>query len=395
MSTTFKVGLLVESSRAYGRGVLRGIAAFARAAGNWSIYHQEQLLGGDAPAWLKRWPGDGIIARVETSALARRLNRSRLPAVDLIGRHAMAGIPVVESDDRAVMRMAVDHLRDRGFREIAYCGFAGAQYSDRRQQFFLETLAATSSSIHVYEDGSKPAAADLTTMAIEAAGLAHDRPLAKWLQSLPKPVGIVTCNDVRGLQVLNVCREHQIAVPDDVAVIGVDNDDVLCELAGPPMTSVEQDTEQIGYRAAAMLQRMMQGEQHPEIEPPIAPLRVVVRASTDVFALDDRVVASALRFIREHACDGIAVADVARHVGISRTSLERRMQRRLGRSPLEEINRVRLQRIKQLLTETDYTLPAIADLAGFAYSEYMIAFFRHHTNQTPGHFRAAKVKGRR
>jgi LacI family transcriptional regulator len=391
MASSFKVGLLVESSRAYGRGVLRGIASFARASANWSIYHQEQLLGGDAPTWLRRWAGDGIIARVETSQLARRLARARLPAVDLIGRFPLSRIPVVVSDDRAVMRMAIDHLRDRGFRTIAYCGFAGAHYSERRERFFVETLAGGTASVHVFEESQKLRPTDLTTMAVEAAGLANDRSLWGWLQSLPKPVGIVACNDIRGLQVLNVCREHHVAVPDDVAVIGVDNDDVLCELAGPSMTSVEQDTEQIGYRAAALLQRMMQGEYENDAPAPVAPLRVVVRASTDVFALDDRVVALALRFIRERACDGIGVADVARHVRISRTSLERRMQRRLGRSPLEEINRVRLARIKQLLLETDYTLPEIADLAGFAYSEYMIAFFRRHMNTTPGQYRTAKI----
>jgi LacI family transcriptional regulator len=391
MAANYKVGLLVESSRAYGRGVLRGIAAYARAAGNWSIYHQEQLLGGDAPAWLQRWQGDGIIARVETSALARRLARSRLPAVDLIGRYPLPRMPLIESDDRAVMRMAIDHLRDRGFRTLAYCGFAGAAYSERRQQFFIEAVTAAGLPIHVFEQAPKPGATELPTMAIEAAGLSHERQLHHWIRVLPKPVGIVACNDIRGLQLLNVCREHDIAVPDDVAVIGVDNDEVLCELAGPRMTSVEQDTERIGYQAAELLHRMMQGERDVEAPPPIAPLRVVVRASTDVFALDDRVVAAALRFIRSHASDGIDVADVVQHVGISRTSLERRMQRRLGRSPLAEINRVRLQRVKQLLAETTYTLPEIADLSGFAYSEYMIAFFRRHTNQTPGEYRAALV----
>lgn len=387
MAVTFKVGLLIESSRAYGRGVLRGIAAFARAAGNWSIYHQEQLLSADAPAWLRRWPGDGIIARVETPALARRLRRSRLPAIDLIGRYTLPHVPVVESDDRAVMRMAIDHVRDRGFRTLAFCGFAGAPYSERRQRIFGDIVSESGLPLRIYEEPGGHGHRETPTLAIEAAGLTHERLLGHWLESLPKPVAIVACNDIRGLQVLNVCREREIAVPDDVAVIGVDNDEVLCELAGPRMTSVEQDTEQIGYRAATLLQRMMQGEGN--LEPPtlVAPLRVVVRASTDVFALDDRAVAAALRFIRSHAKDGIDVLDVVRHVGISRTSLERRMQRLLGRSPREEINRVRLERVKQLLAETDFTLPEVARLSGFAYSEYMIAFFRQHTQHTPGSFR--------
>lgn len=403
MPATYRVALLVESSRAYGRGVLRGIAAFARTAGNWSIYHQEQLLSGDEPHWLPRWRGNGIIARIETPKLARRLARGKLPAVDLIGRFAHLRIPLVASDDRAVMRMAIDHLRERRFRHLAFCGFPGAPYSDRRRQYFAEIAAeltavsSSSSSIvtHCYDAQITEVAAGFrTTTAIETEGLLRDGALAAWLGALPKPVGIVACNDIRGQQILNVCREHNIAVPDAVSVVGVDNDEVLCELAGPRMTSVEQDTEQIGYQAAMLLQRMMNGETVSEPEP-IAPMRVVGRASTDVFALDDRVVAEALRYIRSHASDRIDVADVARHTGISRTSLERRMQRRLGRSPLAEINRVRLARVKQLLVETDYRLDEVARLAGFAYSEYMIAFFRQHTGQTPAQFRRAASESRR
>ncbi|MEX2188120.1 MAG: DNA-binding transcriptional regulator [Pirellulales bacterium] len=394
MAETFKVGLLVESSREYGRGVLRGIAAFARTAGNWSIYHQEQLLSANAPLWLRRWAGDGIIARVETPALARRLTRSKLPAIDLTGTYPLPRTPVIETDDRAVTQMAIDHLRERGFRNLAFCGFAGAVYSERRERYFAESLMAAALPICVYDEPQQRGVATITTMDIEAAGLTHEKQLAKWLCGLPKPVGVIACNDIRGLQVLNVCREHQISVPDDVAVIGVDNDEVLCELAGPRLTSVEQDTERIGYQAAELLQRMMKGERNAVPPRPVAPLRVVVRASTDVYALDDRAVATALRFIRSHASDGIDVADVVRHVGVSRTTLERRMQRRLGRSPLAEINRVRLERVKQLLTETEYTLSVIANLSGFAYSEYMIAFFRRCMKVTPGEYRRATTVGK-
>lgn len=387
MSSKFKVGLLVESSREFGRGVLRGIAAFARTAGNWSIYHQEQLLAADTPTWLRRWSVDGVLARVDCEALGRRLTRKRLPAVDLMGRYALPSVPAVESDDRAVVRMAVEHLRDRGFRHLAFCGFAGAAYSQRRQRFFIEMLAAHAATGHVFEERPSPGASAMTTTQIESAGLADDRHLTAWLRGLPKPIGIVACNDLRGLHVLNVCRQRGIAVPDDVAVIGVDNDEVLCELASPRLTSVEQDTEQIGYRASALLQRLMERQREIALPQPVAPLRIIARASTDVYALDDRVVAAAMRFIRQHASDGIDVADVVRHVRTSRTSLERRMHEHLGRTPLAEINRVRLERVKQLLAETDFTLPEVARLSGFAYSEYMIAFFRRHTNQTPGAYR--------
>ena len=210
-----------------------------------------------------------------------------------------------------------------------------------------------------------------------------------WLRSLEKPIGLMACNDIRAQQVLQCCEDAGIAVPDDVAVIGVDNDEVICGLCHPNLSSVDPNTRQIGYDAAALLDRMMAGGKVTDGEVLVPPNRVMVRGSTDVVAIEDRTVAAAYRFLRDHACEGITVEDVVKRVSLSRRSLERRMQVYFGRSPSELIAEVRVARIKQLLEETDFPLKKIAGLAGFVHDEHMAVFFRKQVGEPPGKYRKA------
>jgi LacI family transcriptional regulator len=178
-----------------------------------------------------------------------------------------------------------------------------------------------------------------------------------------------------------------VAVPDEVAVLGVDNDEVLCDLADPPLSSIIPDTRRIGYEAASCLDRMMRGEPSPGPATVIPPLGVVTRRSTDVLAVEDRTLSRAARFIREHACEGIAVEDVLAAIPLSRSVFERRFLKVFGRTPKAEIVRMQLQRVMQLLAETDLPLKQIADRAGFEHAEYMSAAFKKRTGLTPGQYR--------
>ncbi len=388
-----RVALLIESSRAYGRELLSGIAAFLQTHGPWSVFHQERGLGDAVPGWLRGWKGDGVIVRFETRDLVQRVRRLHVPTVDLRCRFKIPGIPRIETDDRLVVKLGIEHLAGRGLRHFAYCGFTGANYSERRLAFFRELLGDT--TIHIFE-GPPPQSDSETssdhvsdTVRREVEGMSQESRLARWLQELPRPVGVFACNDIRAQQVLNVCRASGVSVPDEVAVIGVDNDEVLCNLSYPPLSSVEPDARQIGYQAAALLERMMQGEPGPTAKIFVPPRGVVARASTDGLAIADRHVAAALRFIRENACNGLDVREVLAQVPLSRSTLERRFHQYLGRSPKEEIIRVRLGRVKQLLAETDYTLAAIARRTGFRYVEHLSTLFAQKVGQTPGQFRRA------
>jgi LacI family transcriptional regulator len=381
-----RVALLIESSRAYGRGLLHGIAEFIRLHGPWSIYLAERGLGDDPPAWLHRWQGDGIIARIENQKIARAVRELGVPTVDLRGLLSDLNVPLITTDDEAVARLAVNHFLERGFRNFAFCGFVSADYSDNRSREFSRIVEESGFTCHVFQPCRKPR--PIGTLALELSGLTAEAEVARWVKDLPKPVSIMACNDIRGQQVLNACRDVGIAVPEEVAVLGVDNDDVLCDLSYPSMSSVVPDTQRIGYEAADLLEGMMAGDPAPEEPIYIPPLGVLTRRSTDVLAIEDRDLALAVRFIREHACEGITVEDVLANVPLSRSVFERRFARLFGRTPKAEILRARLDRVKQLLAGTDIPLKQISMKVGFTHPEYMNVIFKERTGQTPGQYRA-------
>lgn len=380
-----RVALLIESSRGYGRGLLEGIARYMREHGMWSVFFQERRRGDPPPDWLAGWKGSGVIARVEDRRLMNAITRLGLPAIDLRGLLPLK-IPLIETDDREVVRLAVEHLHERGFRRMAFCGFKGANYSDKRCQYFQEIAAQRKLPSFVYEPRKKLQVS--VEFGFEQFGMAREQDIARWLKTLPRPVAILACNDVCGQQVLNACRNSDLAVPDEVAVLGVDNDELLCELSDPPLSSVAPDTRRIGYMAAALLDGMMHGARPRRMTTFVAPVGVITRGSTDVFAMEDRDIAAALRFIRERVCEGINVADVVSEVAMSRSLFERRFLNAVGRTPKSEIIRVRLQRVKDLLATTDLPPRAIAAKSGFQHHEYMFSLFKRLTGTTPQQFRA-------
>lgn len=381
-----RVALLIESSRAYGRGLLLGIARFVREQGPGSIYSEERALQSGLPAWLRRWKGDGIIARIEDARMARELARLGLPCVDLRGLLPELPMPVLDTDPAQVAHLAFLHLRERGFRQLAFCGFPGATYSDERGRCFQDFAASAGipCAVHV-----PPAAARrVFTPEYERDGRAGEKDVARWLASLPQPVGVMACNDVRGQQVLNACRERGLRVPEQVAVVGVDNDEVLCELADPPLTSVEPDTRRIGFEAAALLARLMRGA---AVAPgkvwvaPRLPLNLTHNLTHNLTL--PRAVPEVSKMKIKSKSKRPSVAEVVKGVPFSRRNLELRFARWLGHSFQEEILRVRIQRAKELLAETGLKLGAIAEESGFRHAEYLVVMFKARTGVTPAAWR--------
>lgn len=381
MAERRRVALLVESSRSYGRGLLRGIAEYARVHDSWSVTLDDRGLWEETPAWFRGWSGDGVIARADPRRVGRRVTALGAPVVYVRGAYSSPLLPLVDTDEEQTVRLAFDHLAERGFREFAFCGFVGVDYSDFRTLLFTRLAGGR---CHVYHP---PAWSRGPTAELERANLSFQKHLAGWLKGLPKPVGVMACNDIRGQQVLDACRDAGVAVPDEVAVVGVDNDELLCDLCTPALSSVVPDTRRIGYEAAALLDRLMAGGPPPAAVVRVPPLGVVTRRSTDVLAVDNPEVAAAARFIRDHFCEGITVRDVLAHVGCSRSTLERGFARAVGRTPKAEIIRLRLERVKQLLAGTDYPLARVAVMTGFEYPEYLSVVFRREIGQTPGQYR--------
>jgi LacI family transcriptional regulator len=382
------VALIVETSIVYGRQILRGITRYLRAHQPWSVFLEQRELFASPPKWLKDWRGDGIICRPTNHLIAERLGKARVPVVDLGDVREGVGLPRIASDDGAIGRLAADHLLERGFRQFAFCGFTSQRWSEDRREGFTAAVKAAGFACAVYESSWGGPRAHPWEQEQEAIG--------RWLRAVPRPVGVMACNDMRGQHVLDACQRIQQSVPEEVAVIGVDDDALLCELCDPPLSSVVPNPERIGYEAAALLDRLMAGGKPPPHNCLIEPLGVTTRHSTDVLAIDDAHVAAAVRFIREQACQGATVRDVLAHVPLSRTILERRFRQHLGRSPQAEINAVQLKRVKQLLAETDLTLERIAELAGYRHPEYMSVVFKRATGQTPGRYRrSTKTAGER
>jgi len=371
------VALLIETSNAYARGLLRGIHSFVQSSADWSLYLGEQRRGEAVPAWLKRWKGDGIIARIETPEIAQALQKRKLPIVDVSAARCFPEMPYVETDDREFATMAADHLLGRGFRNLGFSGDPRFMWSRNRQEAFVAHVDRAGAKAFVHETGVGP----------EDPAAEHER-LIQWLKELPKPVGIMACYDIRGREILDACREAKITVPHEVAVIGVDNDELICDLSYPPLSSVIPDTQRTGYEAAQLLERMMRGEHVPAGAHLVPPLGIATRQSSDILAVDDEVVAAALRYIHDHALEGINVDHVVKQAPVSRRALETRFREVTGRTPHQEIVRVQIDRVKQLLANTDLTLEAIAHRCGFQHAEYMSVAFKREVKMPPGQFRA-------
>lgn len=375
-----RVALIIETSVIYGRRILSGIARYyVRSHHPWSIYIEQHELGTRPPKWLFSGRWDGIISRPSDPELANVFCKMGVPVVDLNDLYSDLGLPWVGSNHAGIGQMGAAHLLERGFRHFAFAGFTDELWSAQRRDGFNSAVAAAGFSASVYESpwrGQKAAQWDEDQEKIVA-----------WLGQLPQPLAIMTCNDVRGLHVLDACARLGLMVPEQVAVVGVDDEEILCELCSPALSSVQPDPIQIGYKAAEMLDMMMAGNTPTVKRLAIDPMKVVARLSTETLAIEDRVVASAMRFIREQAPFGCCIEDVRRHVRVSRSVLERRFRRYLRRSPQAEIRMVRFNRVKQLLSETDFTLEHIAEICGFEYAEYMSVAFKQSFGVTPGQYR--------
>jgi LacI family transcriptional regulator len=313
-----------------------------------------------------------LAARLPTIALD--LNQSQLSPTSPLSR-----LSEVCPDSHGAGRMAAEHLMERGFRHFAFVGAWGdAPWSVRRGEGFTERIDS----------------AGLACTHFPMPKTTRDRRwgreqaiLAQWLRSLPKPLGVLACDDDRGRQVLEACRAARLQVPEDVAVVGVDNDELLCELSDPTLSSVALNTEQAGYDAAALLDRLMSGRTRKPERILVAPSRVVARRSTDVHATEDRNLSKAVRFIHDNIVRPISVQDIVKHVDCSRRALELRFQRTLGRSVNQEIQLIRVERVKHLLAETDLSVNAIAEAVGFNSANYMIRLFRQKVGQSPTEYR--------
>lgn len=386
MNKPLHIGLLVDASRAYGRGIYRGVANFADTNKNWIVLAHERPELDDLPDWLKKTRVDALIAYIPNRKLHGKIRALGVPVVDVHGRFPHPSIPVIESDDQAIVRHAVEFFLNSGFHNLAYCGYPSVFFSDQRQEAFrLQTLKLK--EVHIYAP-SKHQTVGEDLYRFEKGISAPDAEFSAWLRALPKPVAILACNDIRGQQVINACREAEIRLPEEVAVLGVDDDQIICRLCRPTLSSIEPDVEQIGWLAARLIADQLAGKS-VATRYLVPPRQVVQRHSTDTVGSDHPLVVQAARLIRDQNHNKASVEQICQVTGVSRSTLDKLFLAHLGRTVAEEITRVHLQRAKDLLRNTDLSLAGIARRCGFASATYLCRFFKRSTGQTPIAFRKA------
>jgi LacI family transcriptional regulator len=374
-----RVLLLIETSRAYGRGLVEGICEYADKHVRWALYFEERGLFDPLPSWLKQWHGHGVIARSPKKTCLKRIIELKLPTVELYaGPHL--GHPCVYVDQAAVARMAAEHFIERGIRAFAFFANETHHWIDQRREAFVNYLGHLGHQCHVYSvmPASKRNGSDRL--------LRETKRIAAWMSKLPKPCGVFCASDIFALRISGICRDLGIVVPDQAAILGVDNDPVLCKVAHPPLSSIDVQSQRIGYEAAKMLDRLMNGE---AVEYPIFidPSGVVIRESTDVLAIGDPEVAGAVRFIRNRASQGIQVGEVSAATAISRRMLERRFRDCLGRSVKQEILSAQIDHAKILLRQTELSIGSVAKKSGFAFAQNFSVLFHRIVGLTPLNYR--------
>jgi LacI family transcriptional regulator len=294
-----------------------------------------------------------------------KLLATGLPVVELFADFALSP-PAVSPNEETIGRLALEHFLDRGLRTLAYFANEWSWWSDVRRGAFRQAVQQCGLLCHYAE--LMPPRTNKTRI--------EENQLIGWLQSLPKPCGVFCAWDVCAVQVTNACRRSQLAVPSQVAVLGVDNDPVICSVSFPPLSSIDLQSKRVGYEAAALLDRMMAGQPRPRKPILVEPGQVITRESTDIVAVEDADVAQAIRLIREHACRGLRVSEVAEAVGLSRRASQQRFQAVLQRTPKAELLRMQIDRSKMLLAQTDLSVEQISRRSGFARFEYFVRVFR-------------------
>jgi LacI family transcriptional regulator len=387
-----KVLLLVETTMAFGRSVLEGISRYRIEKQPWSVQLDLRELMAGPPAWFRSWDGDGIITRDVTPEMIEIIRETGTPTVNLGDIRIDKTLPSVLNDHDAIGRLAASHLADKGIEHFAFAGFSDHHWSTVRLGGFRAGLVERGLGgehlVNVHQSDWRSAS--------QSGWQQQQDQIVQWVKSLPRPIGIFACNDFRGQHVLEACQSAKISVPDEIAVIGVDNDHVLCDFCDPPLSSIIPAAERVGYQAAVMLDQMMRLQTPDELHVKIPPLGIAERLSTDVMAIDDEDVAAAIQMIRFRACEGLSVSDILADVPIARSSLERRFRQYLGRSPQAEIRRVQIKRACQLLRDTELSLVQISRLTGFKHAEYFSVVFKREVRQTPGRYRdASRAKARK
>ena len=383
-----RIALLIDTATTWGTGLIEGIAEYAHAHEDWQFvlgprgkYDRSLLPAG--------WGGDGVIARITHQELADQLAGLGVPTVNVSWyQFGESSIPRCTCDERAVAAMAAKYFIELGFRQFAYCGSSiRPDYVDRFGEAYVEILERRTYRCHCHASNWHPDSIMPPASELER--------LMDWLRGLPKPIGLLAFDSLQARQVTEACEAAGVHVPHEIAVLGGEYDFLSCTISKPQLSSIDHAPRQVGYKAAEVLSRLIAGEPQPRDAVLLPPNRIITCQSTDTVAVDDDLLAAAVQFIKSHSHERIQVSHILQEVPISRRALEKGFRKWLGRSPAEEIRRIRVDRAVQLLCDTSWSMPRIATAVGFDRPELLTRAFRRELSTTPSEFRKRHLSGER
>lgn len=375
-----KVLVSIEGSFEYGRNIMRGVGKYSHIHGPWMVYtepprYRKSRRGRSLESWIKKWSIDGIIIHMADANKDQDILNLGLPIIIAASTDRdLSDFHHIRPDDASIGKIGANHFFDRGFHHYAYCGFDEMFWSQDRGESFHKEVVEAGFEIQMYKQP------------LSRGGTSWDKEQAcmiEWLKSLPKPVGLMTCNDDRGQHVIEACWNANLRIPEDIAILGVDNDILVCELLTPPLSSVAVNCERAGYQAAELLEKLMNGQEITPQKIVIQPTHVEARQSTDISTIEDQEVAKAVQFISQRAKKGIRVDDVVQAVALSRRVLEKRFRASLGRSIHNEIRRVRMDLASRMLKETNMSVSQIAEALDFLEVRDLTRNFRKEKGVAP------------
>jgi LacI family transcriptional regulator len=380
MAKIFKVVLLINPSRRYTQGILSGIARFSRVRGMWNFYrpldYREKKAKTNLLQIIKDLNPDGILMREPPSM--DKIIKMNIPAVTFpYSQETFPKVANVITNHISVGEMAARHFLDKGFRHFAYIGFEDWWWSLKRKEGFRQVLQQAGYEIHSYSSATR-----------KKLKWSDELPqVADWIQSLPKPIAVMGCNDDRGELVIEACKIANAFVPDEVSVIGVDNDQLVCDLCNPPLSSISLSLEKSGYEAAKLLDQLMSKKLRSPYNIYITPTHVATRRSTDLLAIDDKEVATAVRFIQNNIKKNLCVSDVVDQTTLSRRVLEKRFRKLLNKSIHVEIKQSRIKLMEQMLHDSTMSIIEIAHELNFGDVTHFSRYFRKEKGLSPNQYR--------
>ena len=378
-----KIILLTDFAEEYCKNLLRGITRYSKEHGPWTFckmptYYRETIGIDGILQWAKEWKANGIIGQFYNNGEIKKFKQAKIPVIAQDFKERFKNIPNITGAYRETGRLGADYFLKKGFKNFAFYGFKNIVWSRERGEGFEERIREAGYDVHYFEHKDS-----------RSMDLWYYKPsaLSIWLNSLPKPIALMACDDNQGHHITEAARHAGIHIPDEVAVLGVDNDEMICNLSDPPLSSIELDTVKCGYEVARLMEKMIQSKIYSAPDIVHKATQVTTRCSTDIFSSNDKYVVTALKYIHGNLDKNLNVDQVLKEVPLSRRSLEKRFILTTGYPVYEYIYNQRIEKFTQKLLETDMTISEIALDLGLSDSKNIARQFKQIKGLTPMEYR--------